>query len=379
MPNFKTKEILNLELPVIYDGVKFNFSTTEYLGVVLVHTSIEDKSFFIQINHKKDEFVIKIDKMTKITDLALMQKALMVFEKYFCKNIISRAYGFNDNKKLANNIISNVSEFKNYINNTKKNIYLEIGFGSGRHLIYQAKNNPENIYIGIEIYKPSLIQVSKLAKYLNNVLLLDFDARIAIKELENNTLDGVFLHFPVPWDDAVNRRVVSTEFRDEIMRVLKNNAFFELRSDSLMYVDYTKNIFSDFNYDFFKNKNAKIISKYESRWLKNNKNIYDFIVYKSNNNEIVFNKNDNFKVNFKVNFKKIERIKYVCDDFFVKINRIYNAGNFIILQVAYGSFDTPSNSYLLCEEGKEFKFLFYEFCPNNQNIKAFNKLKEYLE
>lgn len=379
MPNFKAKEIKKLALPTVIDGVKFDFSTIENMGVILVHTTIENKSFFIQINKKLDENIIKIDKLTKITDLSLMQKALEIFEKNFCNGIISRAYGYNKYKKVSNNIISNVKEFKDYINNTNKNIFLEIGFGSGRHLLYQAKNNPENIYIGIEIHKPSLIQVSKLAKDLDNVLLLDFDARIAIKELKNNSLNGVFLHFPVPWDDAANRRVVSYEFRDNIVRILKHNGFFELRSDSKMYVDYTKEIFADYDYDLLKNNNARIISKYETRWLKINKDIYDFIIYKNNENKISKDLNCDLKINFTINFDKINIIKHIDDDYFIKIDRIYNANDFKILHLSYGFFDTPSSSYILCKKNQDFEFLFFDFCPTSHNIKAFNKLREYLE
>ncbi len=377
MPNFKAKKLHNLDLPKSYEGVEFRFSTLKQLGKILVYTKIKDSSFFIEINEKNDEFVIKIDKLTKITNLALMQKALEIFEKYFCDEIISRAYNYNQNKELASNIISNVLEFKSVISNYQ-NVFLEIGFGSGRHLLYQAKNNPNNIYIGIEIHKPSLIQVSKLAKDLNNVYLLDFDARIAIKELSENSLNGVYLHFPVPWDDAPSRRVVSSDFRSEILRVLKIDGFFELRSDSLMYANYTESIFANEDYDLYKNQNAKIVSKYEDRWLRMNKDIYDLIVYKRNAVNVA-NKALSENIKFIIDFKKLDFIKYIGDDFFVKISRIYELNNAKLVCVCYGAFSTPSTSYLLCENDKEFEFLFFDFCSNAQNIKAFCKLKEFLQ
>lgn len=377
MPNFKAKYIKNLTLPISVGEVKFKFKTKTQLGKTLVYTSINNSSFFIELNEKNNEFVVKIDKLTKITDLALMQKALEAFEKTFCDEIISKAYHYNKFKELASNVISSPKDFKELINSLD-NAYLEIGFGSGRHLLYQAKNNPQNTYIGIEIHKPSLIQVSKLAKDLKNIYLLDFDARIAIKELNNSCLNGIYLHFPVPWDDAPYRRVVSNEFKNECERVLKENGFFELRSDSLMYAEYTKNIFSDLDYDYFKNKDARIISKYESRWLKMNKDIYDFVCYvrnKKNLNQEIINQ----KINFKIDFNKLNFIKHIDEDFFLKISRIYECDNAKIIQIAYGGFDTPSSSYLLCKENEEFEFLFHDFCPNTLNLKAFIKLKEFLQ
>lgn len=377
MPNFKAKKIKDISLPIKVGETEFVFKTKAQLGKTLVYTSIENASFFIEINEKNNEFVIKIDKLTKITDLALMQKALESFEKTFCEEIISRAYHYNQFKELAGNVITSTNDFKELINSLD-NVYLEIGFGSGRHLLYQASNNPQNTYIGIEIHKPSLIQVSKLAKDLKNIYLLDFDARIAIKELKESSLNGIFLHFPVPWDDAPYRRVVSNEFKNECLRVLKEGAFFELRSDSLMYAKYTKEIFGDLDYDYFKNKDARIISKYESRWLKMNKDIYDFVCYVKNKKNLK-QELQNQKIEFIIDFNKLDFIKHIDKDFFVKISRIYDSKNAKIIQLAYGGFDTPSSSYILCENNKEFKILFHDFCPNALNIKAFNKLKEFLE
>jgi len=36
-----------------------------------------------------------------------------------------------------------------------------VGFGSGRHLLHQAINNPDILFIGIEIHFPSIEQVLK--------------------------------------------------------------------------------------------------------------------------------------------------------------------------------------------------------------------------
>lgn len=378
MPNFKAKKLFELDLPKTFDDVSFGFCTKEQNGKTLIYTTVKDKSFFIEINKKSNEFVVKIDKLTKITNLALMQKALDVFKNNFCDDITVQAFKFDENKKLSNNIISSVNEFISLVKD-KENVFLEIGFGSGRHLLYQAKKNPENTYIGIEIHKPSLIQVSKLAKDLNNVLLLDFDARIAIKELADNSLNGVYLHFPVPWDDAPHRRVVSSDFYNDLSRVLKVNGFFELRSDSYEYALYTKNIFKDTDYDFFKNKDAKIVSKYEDRWLKMNKNIYDFISYKKENITNLKEKSNEKDVSFIIDFSKIQLLKFVGDDYFVKITKIFEINDGFLLSLAYGGFDTPSVSYLECKKNTRFKFLFFDFCPTVHNIKAFSKLKELLE
>ncbi|MBZ7986724.1 tRNA (guanosine(46)-N7)-methyltransferase TrmB [Campylobacter canadensis] len=373
MPNFKCKNIKELSLPFSKDGVSFCFQTKYEQNKKFIFTKVNDESFFLQIN-KKDEYVVKIDKLSKITNLQLMQKALEVFMNNFCEDITNKAFYFNENKKLANNILSSALAAANYINNCKKDVFIEIGFGSGRHLLKQAQNNKEAIFIGIEIHKPSLIQVSNLAKDLDNILLLDFDARMVLKLLKNNSINGLYLHFPVPWDDAISRRVISKEFKEELFRILKINAFFELRSDSLNYTKYALELFSDDDYVLLKNKEAFIVSKYEARWQKMGKDIYDFIFYKKEDKTNDVNKKE-YDLNFSV--KKLKKCFFKAEDYFVKLDRIYDCDDaFKIARISYGAFHSPSSSYILVKD--KINFLFFDFCASNENIKALEKLKELL-
>jgi len=122
-----------------------------------------------------------------------------------------------------------------------KNIWIEIGFGSGRHLLHNANKHKDTIHIGIEIHKPSIQQVLKQIELqsLDNLFIIDSDVRLLLEILKSNSVDRIFLHFPVPWDDAPKRRVVGENFLNEAIRVLKQDATFELRTDSKNYYDYT--------------------------------------------------------------------------------------------------------------------------------------------
>lgn len=373
MPNFKCKNIKKLSLPFSKDGVSFCFQTEYEQNKKFIFTKVNNESFFLQIN-KKNEYVVKIDKLSKITNLQLMQKALELFMNNFCEDITNKAFYFNEKKKLANNIFSSALKAANYINNCKKNVFIEIGFGSGRHLLKQAQNNKKALFIGIEIHKASLIQVSNLAKDLDNVLLLDFDARIMLKLLNSNSISGVYLHFPVPWDNAISRRVISKDFKEELFRILKINAFFELRSDSLNYTKYALELFKDDDYLLLKNKEAFIISKYEARWQKMGKDIYDFVFYKKENKAQMLNKEE-CDLNF--NVKNLKKCFFKAQDYFIKLDRIYTCKDgFKIARISYGAFDFPSSSYILVKD--KIEFLFFDFCASNENIKALAKLKELL-
>ncbi len=90
-------------------------------------------------------------------------------------------------------------------------------------------------------YNPALTQVAKLAKVqnVNNILLIQSDARLLLSVLKSKSVEKIFLHFPVPWDKKPHRRVIGKDFCKECARVLTQNGRFELRTDSFEYFNFT--------------------------------------------------------------------------------------------------------------------------------------------
>ncbi|MFR8440718.1 MAG: hypothetical protein ACLVCW_03140 [Campylobacter sp.] len=152
-------------------------------------------------------------------------------------------------------------------------------------MLHQARSNQDALLIGIEIYKPAIEQVAKLAirEGLQNIALIATDARVLLSLLPAGCLQRVFLHFPVPWDDAPHRRVISDEFASQIARTLGRGGRFELRTDSEEYFLYAMQKLSPYvqrkagEISHFKNRDAAVASKYEDRWRKMDKDIYDLI------------------------------------------------------------------------------------------------------
>ncbi|MDC7792355.1 tRNA (guanosine(46)-N7)-methyltransferase TrmB, partial [Campylobacter coli] len=147
-----------------------------------------------------------------------------------------------------------------------------------------AKNNPQILILGIEIYNPAITQVAKLARAqgIDNILLVQSDARLLLSVLQSDSIEKIFLHFPVPWDKKPHRRVVSKAFCKECARVLTTQGVFELRTDSYEYFDFTFKEFLEFSSPQFsirKNENLEISSKYEDRWKRQEKDIYDLWVW----------------------------------------------------------------------------------------------------
>ncbi|EQB0825418.1 tRNA (guanosine(46)-N7)-methyltransferase TrmB [Campylobacter jejuni] len=387
MPNFKSKKIKEINLPCSKDDVEFLWLAKND-NVSLIYTKVQEESFFLQIKKAQNGFVIKGDKHTKPSKIGYLQKALKIFKEGFCEDIINEAFGLKNNALIEKTPFI-VDNFDELLSKLQGKIYIEIGFGSGRHLLYQAKENPNVLILGVEIYNPALTQVAKLAKAqnVNNILLIQGDARLLLSVLKSKSVEKIFLHFPVPWDKKPHRRVIGKDFCKECARVLTQNGRFELRTDSFEYFNFTLEQFLTFpvpKFSLRKNENLEISSKYEDRWKKQEKNIYDLWVWNFNQecrnyelnefnlSSVEFSKEDLKKI--EQNFKNITIKK---DDFFLHFESIYKQDENLLLKVAFGAFNKPEHCYLHLD--KTIDFAFKEPFKIQENIKAINELKEILK
>ena len=273
-------------LPVRFGEVEF-LETARGRNLTLVRTRSFDSEFFITLKPSGDKVIVKGEKITKPAKIGHLQRVLEIFKERFCGRIISQAFAYKDSSLTEKTpLILDDNEILSLVKSSKFNkIFIEIGFGSGRHLLHQARSNQDALLIGIEIYKPAIEQVAKLAirEGLQNIALIATDARVLLSLLPTGCLQRVFLHFPVPWDDAPHRRVISDEFASQIARTLGRSGCFELRTDSEEYFLYAMQKLSPYvqrkagEISHFKNRDAAVASKYEDRWRKMDKDIYDLI------------------------------------------------------------------------------------------------------
>lgn len=286
MPNFITQSVSLPPLPARFGEVEFS-ETARGRNLTLVRTKSFDSEFFITLKPSGGKVIVKGEKITKPAKIGHLQRALEIFKERFCGRIISQAFAFKDSSLTEKTpLILDENEILSLVKSSKFNkIFIEIGFGSGRHLLHQARSNQDALLIGIEIYKPAIEQVAKLAirEGLQNIALIATDARVLLSLLPAGCLQRVFLHFPVPWDDAPHRRVISDEFASQIARTLGRGGRFELRTDSKEYFLYAMQKLSPYvqrkagEISHFKNRDAAVASKYEDRWRKMDKDIYDLI------------------------------------------------------------------------------------------------------
>ena len=351
----------------------------------------KDKEFFLEVIKRDSDFLIKAEKLTRISPVYIVQNALKTLSEKLSLNL---TYSNINSKKSNEHLTTSSKYLKNieyFINdfNPHEPIVIEIGFGSGRHLIYQAKQNPTLLHIGIEIHKPSIEQVIKQCKLQNieNILLLDYDARIFLELLDSNKVKTIYLHFPVPWDKKPHRRVISERFLKECYRVLTKDGKFELRTDSENYYEYAFEVINKFNtFDIRIRKNYSLLvsSKYEDRWKRQEKNIYDVIVTKTflENESKKLYKID-FEDDFYIYFEKIsKKFKRVClrdKEFFVNLEEVFLINEKEgVLKLTIGSYNRSEHKYIIFKD-KKVKYFPSNLLPTKDNYEAHLLLKEHIK
>lgn len=114
-------------------------------------------------------------------------------------------------------------------------VWLEVGFGGGEHLLRQASAHPDVGFIGCE---PFINGVAKLlagieAASLTNVKIRSADAQTLLAAMPAESLSRAFVLYPDPWPKRRQhkRRIVSTQFLAELSRVLRPGAVVRLATD----------------------------------------------------------------------------------------------------------------------------------------------------
>ncbi|MGL4404467.1 MAG: tRNA (guanine(46)-N(7))-methyltransferase TrmB, partial [Notoacmeibacter sp.] len=121
--------------------------------------------------------------------------------------------------------------------------HLEIGFGSGEHLLASARREASTGFIGIEPFINGMAKVcSVLTKeQFRNLRLYHHDAAPFLNRLPNSSFDTVDLFYPDPWTKKRHwkRRFVNSANLDQFARVLKPGGKFRFASDIPHYVNWT--------------------------------------------------------------------------------------------------------------------------------------------
>ena len=123
-------------------------------------------------------------------------------------------------------------------------IWLEIGFGAGEHLVAQAAAHPGIGCIGAEPFENGVaaLLVHIQAAGLANIRVFADDARLLIARLPDASIGRLFVLFPDPWPKARHhkRRVIGPSTIPQFARILKPGAELRFASDDAGYVAWVE-------------------------------------------------------------------------------------------------------------------------------------------
>ena len=122
-------------------------------------------------------------------------------------------------------------------------VWLEVGFGGGEHLAWQAERHPGALMIGAE---PFLNGAAKMLGFIDeqglaNVAVCHGDARLLMAAMPGGCLGRAFVLHPDPWPKRKHfkRRIVSQAFLSEMHRLMKAGTELRVASDIPDYVRWT--------------------------------------------------------------------------------------------------------------------------------------------
>jgi tRNA (guanine-N7-)-methyltransferase len=121
-----------------------------------------------------------------------------------------------------------------------REVWLEIGFGAGEHLAWQAGRHPAVGFIGAEVYEAGIggLLAAIAREDLANIRIFPGDAVALLAALPEASIARAFVLFPDPWPKRRHwkRRFVGEAGLASLARVLADGAELRLATDDPGYL-----------------------------------------------------------------------------------------------------------------------------------------------
>jgi tRNA (guanine-N7-)-methyltransferase len=125
---------------------------------------------------------------------------------------------------------------------TPRSVWLEIGFGGGEHLAWQAERRPKIGFLGCEVFENGIVKLLAEIRNrrLDNIRIFADDARLLLMALPPKSIGRVFILFPDPWPKRRHhkRRIVSRGILDSLAEIMSDGAELRLATDDSSYVGW---------------------------------------------------------------------------------------------------------------------------------------------
>ena len=190
-------------------------------------------------------------------------------------------YGINLNGKLLN--------FEELFLN-QNNVTLEVGFGNGDSLLETAIHQPNQNFLGIEVYEAGvgrLINEANKNQLVNLKIIKDDAVEVLNNNIPDDSISHFQLFFPDPWHKKRHhkRRIVQTSFLDLLSKKLKNNGIVHIATDWENYAEHIMETLE--SHSHFKNcagdhiyserPEQRPLTKFENRGQKLGHGVWDII------------------------------------------------------------------------------------------------------
>lgn len=124
-----------------------------------------------------------------------------------------------------------------------RDVWLEVGFGGGEHMVHQAAHYPDIGIVGCEPYINGVAMLLGRIRQagVKNLRIHPNDVRDLFDVLPEASISRAFLLYPDPWPKKRHhrRRFVTQEHLKPLARVLKPGAIFRVATDIPDYVRQT--------------------------------------------------------------------------------------------------------------------------------------------
>lgn len=191
-------------------------------------------------------------------------------------------------EELINFSVSSINDIESESNGFKS-IVIEIGFGDGENILTIAKENPDTLYIGSEVYLSGIGSlIGKIKENnLSNIRIYNNDARVLLDTIKTPIFDNMLIICPDPWQKARHhkRRLINHSFLDLARKSLKANGGLYISTD---WKDYAEGILEAINqaegYIVLETQLFEDlpVTRFQARAIKEDREIFKFNLKKAN-------------------------------------------------------------------------------------------------
>lgn len=191
-------------------------------------------------------------------------------------------------EELINFSVSSINDIESE-SNSFKSIVIEIGFGDGENILTIAKENPDTLFIGSEVYLSGIGSlIGKIKENnLSNIRIYNNDARVLLDTIKTPIFDNMLIICPDPWQKARHhkRRLINHSFLELARKSLKANGGLYISTD---WKDYAEGILEAINqaegYIVLETQLFEDlpVTRFQARAIKEDREIFKFNLKKAN-------------------------------------------------------------------------------------------------